>query len=127
MDLNESVVLGGKLVGIALVAATAAKVFMFLCEFIGRRIDGRQDRLDAQQASIDGKIGSRLHHLEAYAARADFRMQGFEEAIGLLIDEVRVLDPSNPKLTEVAAILRRPYPVDLNTPPDMTASLGKIS
>lgn len=83
------------------------------------RADRRERRLEAKEAELVAKLEARVAALEE-----DNRK--IWVALGYVVPALHAIDPHNPALTAVAKILGSAFPIDLNTPPDMTDTLSKI-
>jgi hypothetical protein len=106
---------GGRSVGVGLVVWTAYRLFVFVCTFLAGRHDVRQERLDALDERISASLGKRLTHLEEAEETNQSRIRVLEDCVAILAAELRMRDPANPKLGEVAKLLRDVHPI---VPPD---------
>lgn len=110
-DWIDRLSVGGKYTGLGLVGWTAYRLFVFLCRFVAERQDARESRLDAQEARLEESLGNRLGHLERAEKANRTRVTLLEECVAILLTELRMADPTNSKLKEVAAMLREVHPV----------------
>lgn len=117
--VGEGLAQGGKAVSWVLAVALVFRIFQWLCNFIGGRLDKRQAVLDAQQNLIDLKLVNRLKKLEVQTAV-------LERVTTILITEMREIDPGNRRLIEVHAILRSAIPTEENLPDDMQDAIDKL-
>lgn len=109
---------GGKALGGSIVVWTTFKLFVFVCNFIAARQDAREARLDAQERRLEASLGNRLSHLEL-AEKANLgRIRLLEARVALaegwvatLATELRMKDPGNPKLAELAKMLSAVSPI----------------
>jgi hypothetical protein len=90
---------------------TAYRLFVFSCNFIASRLDARQDRLEAREQRLEASLGNRLEHLERAEKANQRRVTLLEECVAILLTELRMADPLNSKLKEVASMLRDVHPV----------------
>jgi hypothetical protein len=114
-DWIDRLAVGAKYTGVGLVGLFVYRLFVFTCNFLAGRYDARQARLEAREERVDQSIGNRLTHLEEQQKEDQGRIRLLEEGVGILTAELRQLDPGNPKLREVANMLRHATPV---VPPD---------
>jgi hypothetical protein len=101
---------GGKSVGVGLIVWTAYRLFVFLMNYFAGRYDVRQARLDALDLRLAASLGSRLTHLEDQEKLNQSRIRVLEDCVAILAVELRQRDPANPKLGQVAKMLRDVHP-----------------
>jgi hypothetical protein len=125
-EIAEKLIVGAQAGGAVGVAWFVYKILGVLLPYLSQRSDARQARMDAQQARLDLSLDKRLKHLERIEVANQGRIAVLEEAIHLLADELRQKDPANPKLSQVAKMLRAAMAVPRDTPDDMTDLLGEM-
>jgi hypothetical protein len=118
-DLGGSVEVAGKAVGLGASVAAALAFIKWLFEYVGKRLDIRSARLDAQELLVGQALIDRLKKLEMRVARLD-------RATTILIAEVRGTNPTSPKLAEVHRILDETIPLEPDLPDDMREQLGRM-
>jgi hypothetical protein len=106
---------GGRTFGAGLVVWTAYRVVVFACNFLAGRHDARQARLDALDVRLAESLGKRLSHLETAEKANQARIRVLEDCVSILATELRMRDPANSKLGQVAKMLHDVHPV---VPPD---------
>lgn len=106
---------GGRSVGVGIVVWTSYRLFVFIFNFMAGRHDARQIRLDALDVRLSASLGKRLEHLEKAEATNQDRIRVLEDCVAILAAELRMRDPGNAKLGEVAKALRDVHPI---VPPD---------
>lgn len=119
-DLGGNVEVAGKAIGGGLGFLAALQFIRWLFEWLGRRFDVRQARLDAQQQLVDGKVADRLRNLEQ-------QVGVLERATTILLTELREIDPGNRRLAEVHNILHGAFaPPRGALPADQQAAIDKL-
>jgi len=83
------------------------------------RAERREKALDAKEAELVAKLEQRVAALEE-----DNRKIWM--ALSYVVPALHAHDPKSPALKAAAQILGNAFPVDLNTPKDMTDTLSKI-
>lgn len=106
---------GGQAIGAGIGSWSAYRLVMFTCNFLAGRNDARQQRLDAREERLSASLGKRLDHLERAEEANQRRIRVLEDCVAILATELRMRDPANAKLGEVAKLLRDVHPV---VPPD---------
>lgn len=114
-DWVDRLAVGGEYTGLGLLSYTVYRLFVFICDFFAGRYDARQTRLDVREERLSASLGKRLDHLERAEKANRSRVTLLEECVAILLTELRMADPVNSKLKEVAAMLRDVHPV---LPPD---------
>jgi hypothetical protein len=107
---------------IAGVIGGAATVLGLLGSGIWRlitRADRKEERLQEKEEAKVAKLESRVAALEE-----EYRKLWI--AFGFVATGLHALDPFNHNLGQAARILGAKFPIDLNTPKDMTEPLSKI-
>lgn len=107
---------GGKGLGVGLLAWTLFQAFKFTCNFLAGRHDARQTRLDELDVRLAKSLGDRLSHLEQAERTNQIRIQTLEGWVATLATELRMQDPTNPKLRELAEALRGVTPIVASDP-----------
>jgi hypothetical protein len=109
---------GGRYTGFGLLGYTAYRLFVFLCRFVAERQDAREARLNAQEQRLEASLGNRLAHLERAENSNLDRIRLLEARVALaegwvatLATELRMKDPGNPKLAELAKMLTAVTPI----------------
>lgn len=120
--------LGQGVLGFAAALYATLWFIRWLCEFIAKRQDVRQNTIDAAQHRLDDSVAHRLAHLESIERQNHQEIRALREAVEILAGELRIRDPGNAKLLEVAGLLRHAYRPNLedNLPLDMQSDLGKM-
>jgi hypothetical protein len=113
--LASAIVVGGQAIGAGLGSWSAYRLIVFGCNFLAGRHDVRQLRLDALDLRLAASLGKRLEHLEHAEINNQARIRVLEDCVAILAGELRMRDPANSKLSEVAKMLREVHPV---LPPD---------
>lgn len=126
MDAGELLVEGGKVSAFVFVSLLVFRGLVFFCNFLAGRYDARQERLEKREVRVDHALSARLQHLETAERRNQQRISVLERAVRLLTTELARIDPANPKLSQVAAMLDTAFEVDPQTPDDMIDKLGNI-
>lgn len=83
------------------------------------RAERREKALDAKEAELVAKLESRVAALEE-----DNRKIWL--ALSYVVPALHAHDPKSPALAQAAKILGDAFPIDLNTPKDMTDTLSKL-
>jgi hypothetical protein len=86
-------------------------------------IIGRNDR---RQAALDIKEDALVAKLELRVAALEADNRKIWLAFSFVVPALQAHDPQSPALRQAAKILGDAFPIDLDTPADMTATLGKI-
>lgn len=107
---------GGRGIGVGLIVWTAYKLFVFVCNFLAGRHDVRHARLDALEVRLTASLGDRLSHLEQAEINSQARIQMLEGWVATLATELRMQDPTNPKLKELSDALRGVTPLAVAEP-----------
>jgi hypothetical protein len=94
------------------------RITVFVCNFLAGRMDARHARVDELDKRLNVSLGKRLDHLEEAEARNQSRIILLENAVAILLTELRLTDPTNSKLKEVAAMLRAALPIASDHPFD---------
>lgn len=122
-DWIDRLAVGGKFTGLGLLGYTAYRLFVFICNFIAGRQDAREARLDAQEERLKTSLGNRLDHLEQAESSNLDRIRLLEARVALaegwvatLATELRMKDPGNPKLAELAKMLNAVAPIAARDP-----------
>jgi hypothetical protein len=89
---------GGAGVGLGLTVWSVLRFVRWIAEFIAGRLDRRSDGLERREKEIEGRFNARLKHVEQELERT-------RQAMMLLINEIALINPANPVLQRVAAIL----------------------
>lgn len=114
-ELANAIATGGQAIGAGLGSWSAYRLIVFAFNFFAGRHDVRQLRLDALDLRLAASLGKRLEHLERSEVANQRRIQVLEDCVSILAAELRMRDPANSKLGEVAKLLRDVHPV---LPPD---------
>lgn len=117
---------GGRFVALAILVHTARKLFEYVCNFLAGRHDARQARIDALDIRLNASLAARLHHLEETELQNRDEIRRLREAVEVLAGALRLKDPTNPKLLEVARLLSPVIPFEASLPSDMKETLGKM-
>lgn len=126
-DWIDRLAAGGKYTGFGLVAYSAVRLTVFFFNFFAGRYDARQMRLEALDKRVSESLGDRLEHLEQTGAHNQNRIMLLENAVAILLAELRLTDPSNSKLKEVANLLRAAIPVPIDGPfEDLLKQANKV-
>jgi hypothetical protein len=115
IEIANAIATGGQAVGAGLGTWSAYRLIVFGCNFMAGRHDARQQRLDDLDERLAKSLGLRLTHLETAEKANQARIHVLEDCVAILAAELRMRDPSNTKLGEVAKLLRDVHPV---VPPD---------
>lgn len=83
------------------------------------RAERREKALDAKEADLVKRLEARVDALEAENRKIWL-------VIGYVVPALHAHDPKSPALKAAAQILGDAYPIDLNTPDDMSAQLDKL-
>lgn len=121
-DVGQSVEIAGKAVGGGVSAAGALWFVRWLLTWLSNRFDARQDRLERREQAIEASYANRLRHLELAERSNQSRITILQQAVEILLAELRAIDGSNPKLGDVAELLRKSFAMTL-TPADMVDML----
>lgn len=120
--LADGLATGGQAVGAGIGSWSFYRLVVFGCNFFAARHDARSKRLDEQEARLSLSLGQRLDHLERMEKNnqdlikiSNERIRVLEDCVAILAAELRMREPANPKLGEVAKMLRDVHPI---LPPD---------
>jgi len=83
------------------------------------RADRKAERIQAKEDALVAKLEKRVEALEE-----DNRKIWL--ALSYVVPALHAYDPKSPALRQAAKILGDSFPIDLNTPKDMTDTLSKI-
>lgn len=121
-DMGQSVEVAGKAVGGGISVAGALYFIRWMLAWLSTRFDARQDRLERREQAIEASYANRLRHLELAERTNQARISILQQAVEVLLTELRQIDGANPKLGDVAELLRKSFALTL-TPADMTEML----
>lgn len=87
----------------------AFRFVRWLVEFIWKRMDVRNARLDAKEKALEERYDARLDHVER-------ELTSTRRAMMLLLNDVARRDPANPVLQRVADLLHPVFPATESDP-----------
>ena len=137
MMTNTPGEIGGIIAGIlGLLAALGAGLKWWL-DFMAKRWDVNQTSRTAKLQTWHNELEERERDFEekqkAYQAQIEARLSQVERtnrnllrAVEMLSASLRVLEPNNPALAQVSALLETAFPIGMDLPADMRAQLGAV-
>ncbi len=104
-----------------------------LLTLAGAGIKALFKRADRREAALDRKEAELVAKLEGIVKEQGKRIEALETdnrkiwmALSYVVPALHAHDPKSPALTRAAQILGNAIPIDLDTPPDMMATLDRI-
>jgi hypothetical protein len=98
-----------------------------------KRADRREAALERKEAALVAKMETRILALEERDERRELEfvemraeLNDTRAAVMILAQEVSANNPHSTALQLARRLLKGRFPIDLNTPPDMTETLRKI-
>ena len=90
------------------------------------RAERREQALDAKEAEYVSELKKAIKEQGERIEALELDCRKLWMVIGYVVPALHSHDPKSPALTQAAKILGDAFPIDLNTPKDMTETLNKI-
>ena len=125
---------GGIVAGVLAVGAALGKAVQWIWTSYrdagvsrSAKLERWHDELTQREHALKAAIDQQLAQMRTVQAEQGKELEAHRIAIHVLVAKVARDDPHAPELRQVADVLGAAFPLHLEVPPDMAATLGRVS